>query len=36
MKFTKYIAAGMIALAGLTSCSESFMFQNTDIHTVQW
>ena len=25
MKFTKYIAAGMIALAGLTSCSESFL-----------
>jgi len=25
MKFTKYIAAGMIALAGLTSCSDSFL-----------
>ena len=25
MKFIKYIAAGMIALAGLTSCSESFL-----------
>ena len=25
MKFTKYIAAGMITLAGLTSCSESFL-----------
>ena len=25
MKFTKYIAAGMIALAGLTSCNDSFL-----------
>jgi hypothetical protein len=25
MKFTKYIAASMIALAGFTSCSESFL-----------
>ena len=25
MKFTKYIAASMIALAGLTSCSDSFL-----------
>ena len=25
MKFTKYIAASMIALAGMTSCSESFL-----------
>ena len=25
MKFTKYIAAGMIALAGLTSCNDSYL-----------
>ena len=25
MKFTKYIAASMIALAGLTSCSDSYL-----------
>ena len=25
MKFTKYIAASMIALAGLTSCNDSFL-----------
>ena len=25
MKFTKYIAASMIALAGFTSCSDSYL-----------